>query len=264
MEILKHFNPDFFEPSCVEKLIAGRKNKSFNTIPGENSGRCTYTFNELGFRGDSINKKGFRIMSIGCSVTEGYGVSDNETWSHYLSRMIPGGVDLNFGLSSRSNDYISRCLLTYYDLIKPDLVIIFYTFTTRREYIDETNSISSTMVRKSKDSFWSSFKNPENDIILNSHINLSNEHQDKYNWYKNHLLIKNFLENKGCNWIWNGDLLIEKNYQESNRIDGGFLNDQNQFMDYAVDNLHPGPKTNLRYAQKLFSYIKKIQRGSLI
>lgn len=256
MEILKHFSPKFSKSPCSEKLIESRKNKTFNSIPGEFSGKCTYTFNELGFRGDSINKQGFKIMSIGCSVTEGYGVSDNETWSHYLSRMIPNGVDLNFGLSSRSNDYISRTLLTYYDLIEPDLVIIFYTFTTRREYIDENNSISSTMVMKSKDSFFSSFKNPDDDYILSSHINLSNEYQDKYNWYKNHLLIKNFLENKKCNWIWNGDLLMEGGYQEFNRVDGGFLNDENQFIDYASDNKHPGPKTNYRYAEVLLSYIK--------
>jgi hypothetical protein len=255
MSLLNHWDPLGFTSSTFDKVQQYRKNKKLNQIMGELSGKCTYTYNELGFRGDSIKKDGFKIMSIGCSLTEGYGVNDNETWSHYLSKMIPNGVDLNFGVSSTSNDYISRCLTTFYDIIKPDLVIIFYTFPQRKEYVDENNNIENVMVRHDHTKFW--FPHHYEKHICESIIELSNENIDLTNWYRNHLLIKNFLENKKCKWVWNGDLIQNNEIKEFNRVDGGFLNDNNNFLDYAVDNLHPGPLTNKRYSETLFNFINE-------
>lgn len=126
-DLLKFWKPEKFEISSYKWGIDERKNKSYRTSGSDNSGKCIYTYNELGFRGDSVLKDGFKVMSIGCSLTEGVGVNDWETWPHMFSKKILGGVDLNFGVGGRSNDFISRCLLTFYDYIKPDLVLIMYT-----------------------------------------------------------------------------------------------------------------------------------------
>lgn len=247
-----HWNPETFTSSSTLQSESRRKNKQYNYLMGEDSHKCTYTFNEFGFRGDSITKDGIKIMSLGCSLTEGYGVNDNETWSHYLSQLIPNGVNLNFGVSSRSNDFITRTLITYFDIIKPDIVIVNYTFITRKEYIDEINNIESTMIRYDYTKFGSTDANIEK---LNAHIELSNVHADLNNWYKNHLLIKNFLENKKCKWVWDGSLIMNDSVQEFNRVDSQFLNENNNYLDYAVDNLHPGPLTNKRYSELLFKFI---------
>jgi len=82
---------------------------------------------------------------------------------------------------------------------------------------------------------------------------LQNDNEDFINWYKNHLLIKYFLESKGCNWLWNGSFDISKEYKEFNRFDGDYGN----FIDLGVDGAHPGPKHNALYAQKLYEYILK-------
>ena len=82
-------------PKTLYFFIKDRINKTKTTSGSDLTGLCNYTYNELGFRGDSIKKDGFKIMSIGCSHTEGVGVNDNETYSYYLSKMI-NGIDLNY------------------------------------------------------------------------------------------------------------------------------------------------------------------------
>jgi hypothetical protein len=113
MKSLKYWTPNEFENSSLIFRFKKKKNK----LATDESGFCTYSYNELGFRGDSIYKKGFKVMSIGCSLTEGVGVNDNETWPHQFTKLIPNAIDLNSASSGESNDYISRCLLTYFDLI---------------------------------------------------------------------------------------------------------------------------------------------------
>jgi hypothetical protein len=190
-------------------------------------------------------------MSLGCSITEGVGVGNNETWSHQFCKLISGGVDMNFGTGGRSNDFICRCLLTYYDVIKPDLVLIMYTSPQRREIYTKDNGIEPFI----PNARWGWLESSEEGNETQNHlVSLQNENADFINWYKNHLLIKYFLESKGCNWLWNGSFDIPKDYNEFNRFDGGYTR---PFLDFGVDNAHPGPSHNYQYSIKLFEYIKK-------
>jgi hypothetical protein len=90
--------------------------------------------------------------------------------------------------------------------------------------------------------------------ICNHLIELQNDYTDYVNWYKNHLLIKLFLESKKCNWIWNGSFGIPKEYQENNRFDGDYMN--KPFIDLGADESHPGPKHNKEYVSKLINHIE--------
>jgi hypothetical protein len=133
MKSLLHWTVDNFTASTYKYTLGGRANNSFNTCGSDNTGLCEYTYNNLGFRGDPTHKNGFKVMSIGCSLTEGVGVNDNETWSSQFSKLLENGVDFNLGISGRSNDYICRSLITFYELLNPDLVLIMYTSPIRRE-----------------------------------------------------------------------------------------------------------------------------------
>jgi hypothetical protein len=258
MEILKHYDPTTFGSSTHSFTLSERVNQVYRTSGSDNTNKCTYTYNEYGFRGDSFTKEGFKVLSLGCSITEGVGVNDNETWPFYLTQHIPNGVNMNFGYGARSNDYISRCLLTFFDLVKPDIVLIFYTFADRREYVREDGDIEPYMIKP-----WGFFTDTrEGRIAYQSQTELNNRHANLMNWYKNHLLIKNFLETKKCPWVWNGDTLRvncisdeeHMNYQEFNRFDGGYGENN---IDLGVDDMHPGPLTHQRYANRLFNFINK-------
>jgi hypothetical protein len=247
MTPLKFWTPDGFEISSYKYPLKDRINQIYTTSGGDDTNKCIYTYNELGFRGDSIKKEGFKVMSLGCSITEGVGVNDNETWPAQFCGYIKNGVNFNFGTGGRSNDFISRCLLTYYDLIKPDLVLIMYTFPHRREIYTVDNGIEPYIPTN----IWGKLlETEEGKIIQNSMDILQNENADFINWYKNHMLIKLFLESKKCNWLWDGKCLLT-NYQEFNRF-----NKLDKFkIDLGSDNLHPGPKHHSVYGETLFNHI---------
>ena len=249
MKPLKFWSPNTFEISSYKYSLDSRVNKQYNTSGSDNTGNCTYTYNELGFRGDSCTKDGFKVMSIGCSVTEGVGVNDNQTWSSNFCKLI-NGVDLNFGFGGRSNDYISRCLISYYDYVKPDLVLIMYTSPQRRELYTKDGGIEPFVLNGS----WGYMSETEDGMFFQKNMEeISNEYGDIYNWYKNHLLIKYFLESKNANWLWNGYFLIPERFNEFNRYDGTY----NGYLDYGADGVHPGPKHNENYAKNLQLFMSK-------
>jgi hypothetical protein len=246
MDSLKYWDSKTFEISSFRHGLSERINTTYNGSGSDKTGLCTYSYNELGFRGDSPTKEGFKIMSIGCSITEGVGVNDNETWSHQLCKLIPNAVDLNFGFGGRSNDYIVRCLLSYYDLIQPDLVLIMYTETHRREFYNKDGGIEPFHHKA-----WGYFdETDDGKNEHNAHLTLLNKNNNFINWYKNHLLIKLFLESKKCNWVWNGWYATNE-FTDENRFDGNYY----PFIDFGIDNIHPGPNTNKEYAKNLYDYL---------
>ena len=248
MKNLRFWKNITFEISSYHFRLMDRVNKSYTTSGSDNSNKCLYTYNELGFRGDSIKKNGFKVMSLGCSNTEGVGVNNDETWSSQFCNLIPNSVDMNFGTGGRSNDFISRCLLSYYDFIKPDLVLIMYTSPSRREYNTKNGGVEPFIPTAS----WGWFKEEKEGVRKNEILTeLQNDNEDFINWYKNHLLIKYFLESKGCNWLWNGWFNIPNEYKEYNRFDGEF----SPVLDFGADGKHPGPITHKTYAEKLYDYI---------
>ena len=78
MKSLRFWTKENFEVTTENVWnLEERINSTHTTSGNDESGTCTYTYNELGYRGDSMYKGGFRILSIGDSHTEGVGVSDN-------------------------------------------------------------------------------------------------------------------------------------------------------------------------------------------
>ena len=249
MNPLKYWNPDGFEISSYKYSLKERINQTYSTSGSDNTGICTYTYNELGFRGDSIKKEGFKVMSLGCSITEGVGVGDTETWPAQFCSHIGNSVNLNFGTGGRSNDFICRCLMSYYDLIKPDLVLIMYTFPHRREIYTEDNGIEPYVPANA----WGKLSETKDGQLIQYSMDiLQNDNSDFINWYKNHQLIKLFLESKKCNWVWDAKH-IGTEYTEFNRFD---LLDKIDSGKGGADNLHPGASCHKEYGMVLHDYIK--------
>ena len=75
---------------------------------------------------------------------------------------------------------------------------------------------------------------------------------DLINWYKNHLLITNFLENRNIPYIWNGSFLMDNEYSDKYRFDG----DYGDFREFSIDGKHATPKHNEEYSKRLLQFIK--------
>jgi hypothetical protein len=124
-----------------------------------------------------------------------------------------------------------------------------YTYPHRREYYKENGEVEPYHPNP-----WGYFdEETEGRMAWANLISLSNKSEDFINWYKNHLLIKYFLKDKKCNWLWDGFRNIPIDYNEPNRFDGNY----GIFIDLGVDGTHPGPKHNKEYATKLFNHIYK-------
>lgn len=259
---LKYWTVDQFDISSYFYTLNERKNKFFEVEDEITKLTCKYDFNELGFRGESIKKEGFKIMSLGCSLTEGVGVQNNETWPNRFSKLIPNSVDMNFGTGGRSGDFVVRCLLTFFDIIKPDLVIILYPPTNRREYYDEKCGINPFIASHPLGYYFK--ETNEGREIHNNILTAQTTNENIINWYKNHLLVKYFLESKKCNWIWDNSC-IETDYQDENLFNRGYTNGKNIFvddmsgvyLDRGTDNNHPGRLHQENYAKNLYNFIIK-------
>jgi hypothetical protein len=250
MKNIKYWNYDTFEISTYKFHLSDRVNKTYNTSGSDNTGLCTYSYNEFGFRADSIHKEGFKVLSLGCSHTEGVGVNYEDTWPKQFCNLIENSVNFNFGVGGRSSDFIVRCLISYYDILKPDLVLIQYPDISRKEIYTPNGGVEPFMPQTS----WGYLlETNDGKSIQKNMIELQNNSSDYINWYKNHMLIKLFLESKKCNWVWNGCYAISTDYQEDNRFDGDFC----FIVDKAVDGGHAGPKHNSIYANQLFEHIKE-------
>jgi len=244
MKSLNFWKREGFDIASYKWLLEERKDKEILGNGSDTAG-CYYTFNELGFRGDSPIKKGIKLMSVGCSHTEGIGVHDRQTWSHCLSRMMPNGIDLNLGISGRSNDYIARSIITWVDEMKPSIVLVMYTYPHRREYYRDNGDVEPY-----HPSPWGYFEEEREGRIDWANItSMANEHDDIINWYKNHLLITNFLKSKEIPFIWNGTF-VGTDYTDENRFDGDYpyFEEKNQ---YAT------AQQNEIYSKKLLNHIKK-------
>lgn len=244
MKSLKYWTTDDFDIASFKWSIKERIDKEI-LGNGSDKGNCYYTFNELGFRGDSPKKKGIRIMSVGCSHTEGINVHNHQTWPHLVSRKIPNGVDLNLGISGRSNDYISRTILTWADTLKPSLVLVMYTYPNRREYYRETAEIEPYHPTP-----WGYFdEDMEGRKKWVNIIESNNSEEDFINWYKNHQLITYYLKSKDIPFIWNGTF-VGTDYTDENRFDGNYPN-------YPDGDRQATQGENEAYATQLFKHIKE-------
>jgi hypothetical protein len=251
MEALKYWKKDGFDVATYKWNLAERKNQVFNGSGSDESGTNVYTYNEMGFRGDSVYKDGFRILSVGCSHTEGVGVSDNQTWPHYFSRLIKNGVDLNVGYGGRSNDYIARCIVTLVDTLKPNLINIMYTYPSRKEYYRYGGELEPFHIKP-----WGYFEeSKEGKEEYNAIAKITHNESDLINWYKNHLLIINLLQNKKIPYTWNGSFLNDTTVIDDFRFDGNY----DVFQEFSIDGNHATCNHNKEYANKLFEFCKDKQ-----
>jgi hypothetical protein len=123
-----------------------------------------------------------------------------------------------------------------------------YTSASRREFYTKDGGIEPFMPHCQ----WGYTQDTKDGREIQNNLTMiQNSNEDFMNWYKNHLLIKHFLESKKTNWIWNGWFGIPPKYEEFNRFDGEY----GGFFDRGVDGIHPGPQHNLNYANRLKKHI---------
>jgi hypothetical protein len=117
-EFLKQYLPQG-EPGVFEYYMGDDERKlkeSIKKMPDNwkyKTKKIEYTLNSLGYRGPEFDVHDWQnsIVVLGCSCVFGVGVSDDETLTHYLSK-ITGRNVINLGIGGGSNQLILDTSLT--------------------------------------------------------------------------------------------------------------------------------------------------------
>jgi len=92
-------------------------------------GQVPMTFEADGRRHDPAGNKAAelpRILVVGCSFTQGYGVADDQTYSHFINRSLPSAEVVNFGTGAYGS-YQSRLRVSrYFDSPHADTPLVIY------------------------------------------------------------------------------------------------------------------------------------------
>ncbi|MBK8980530.1 MAG: hypothetical protein IPM29_31900 [Planctomycetes bacterium] len=108
----------------------------------DQSGRCNYRFNTLGYRGREYDPRSRpRIFVFGESNAFGTGLDETAPWPMQYARLWSeatghdpeGAMVVNFAEAGGSNEMIARTLLTRCTQVRPDLVLVDFASLLRSE-----------------------------------------------------------------------------------------------------------------------------------
>jgi hypothetical protein len=138
---------NFWKHNCIPELIA-KKNLVTNWSGTDNENNFKNNHNKK-FDKDSIiyqyNSYGFRcqefdltctkpsVLCIGCSFTEGIGISANKTWVYHIEKNFPEYAVYNLGVGGGSADTVSRILYNIGNLLNTKIVFVLWPSLFRYE-----------------------------------------------------------------------------------------------------------------------------------
>lgn len=170
------------------------------------SKKITYEYNSRGFRDTEWPKDLSEVIwCVGDSFTVGIGQPHGETWPAMLQKKI-GKRCINIGEDGCSNDKISLRVKQIYDLFKPKLIIVMWSYLHRRSTndIDMHFDKSSFGAEEDLKNFVKNFQiantlptNMVNLLIPNAVIDLSKWKKNllEYIFLKYNSLYKQQLQN---------------------------------------------------------------------
>jgi len=197
------------------------------------------------------------LWTVGCSVTEGYGVDHKHRWGTLLSQYLNlPEVSLSQGGTSIfwAADQILRS-----DIQKGDIVVWGLTnvprITISNNWSFDPTTICEYSTIKKENQYWTLDYFESETQVLTS--------------IREILQVINFCQKIGANlylanilnisWIGvafnNFENFIDLTHDLE--INGNNIN----FIDLGSDNKHPGPKQHQQYAEKLYNFIKENKHG---
>ena len=96
-----------------------------------------YIFNKQGFRdfntNSDITKETGGVLYLGCSIVFGVGLNLDQSFSWLAhNQLFPDKRYLNFGLMGCGVDTFYRIFKSYYDVVKPDIVVVSWPWAHLR------------------------------------------------------------------------------------------------------------------------------------
>lgn len=202
-----------------------KKNKKKLEATGLANKEFEYKFNSSGFRSPEFTDSGTDILFVGCSLTVGVGLPEENTWPYIVANEL-GCTWANIGMSAGAADTCFRFSNFWIPKIKPAKVVYLEPPPGRFEILKDNIHF-------------------ENDVILSAHddheINYlwqATPQNTKLNYLKNKLGIKSIAEAHGSDFFYFHYLEIHHDRQ-------------------ARDLGHPGIAANANFAKIVVDKISK-------
>ncbi len=206
----------------------------------------TYSFNSHGYRSAEFDTKAdIRILAVGCSYVMGVGLRREDIFHEVFAARLRSTSGksvavLNLGVPGGSNDYIARVLHLTIPLLDPDMVLINFTHSGRREYISLQSELLTYVP-----ACWPSSPVARN--IYKHLAALTSPMDDLLNLFRNYKSIEALL--KGRTWLFSSILSVDLDkigeHIDQSRYVGGMAH-----LDKARDHCHPGPQSHGNLAGK--------------
>lgn len=200
------------------------------------------------------------LWTAGCSITEGYGVGNNERWGKLLS----GYLNLPEITLSKNGSSIfwSADQILRSDIREGDTVVWGLTNIPRVEVANDWNFDSITIAEylsiKKEHQYWTlDYFESESQVLmaLRNILQVINFCQK----VKSTLYLANMFD-----VVWISVMLSKfENFIDLTQdlaINGTAI----EFIDLGSDNLHPGPIQHWQYATKIYNFIKENNHGQTI
>lgn len=209
-----------------------------------------YRFNSHGYRCPEFSEiKPLRIVAIGCSYVFGFALPQRAVFPELLRARLESTtgkavVLWNLAFGGASNDYIARVLQLSVPLLRPDIVLINFTWTSRKEYVAASGEYFNFLPGVDPD--W----NPVLSECFKHFQALASEGAERLNLFKNYKAVEALLSSK--RWLFSAagpDVFasIDRHIDPSRFV--GTLFCKGLIRDFARDHQHPGPKMHERLAQ---------------
>lgn len=206
----------------------------------------TYKFNSSGFRCDEFDAPAEkRVVFLGCSMTEGTGVRQEETWAYVLLEKIRKDTGFiipywNLALGGCGLDAITRAFYHYHKILRPDIVIAFFP-GYRRELYNRYKDNDSLVTYNT------------NDINLLENPVMVDYRTISYETTKNQAFLDIMIKSIYSVMLWTH--WGETGYDDSFQI----KDDSRLFYDRkGRDKMHPGPKSHAAFANEIYSKHKDL------
>jgi hypothetical protein len=230
-----------------------------------------YQFNSLGYRAPEIKPKNPRsqfprICFYGCSLMEGYGLPEDQAipakFADAYGQVYGSSEFYNFGKASASNDDIANIIVDSEPIVQPDLVVVYWTYFSRRALYTEDGKILKW------NKHWDNMSVPISEKyhpLCEAQRVLINNNSNVNNFIKNFRLVKYYLRNKGISMLWglaNSKWMVQiGQYLEHDDLKTyADLSLDSNLVDYSRDMMHPGPESVDQMVTKLMMSYASIHR----
>lgn len=181
-----------------------------------------YRFNAHGYRCDEFDaardEATLVVVSLGASEVLGTGVPVDRTSTAEFARLLGEetgrpAIAWNLGVGGGSADCIARMLVSALPVLRPDVVLITFPHGARREHLGDDGRVhchnrEGPHRRKLADRLLE----PEEFALTQANLELSSEHNDTMNLYKNYKVCESLCVASSVLWLFSAtrDAFLER------------------------------------------------------